>query len=176
MIDDDVNSPERNIIFRNYASKHDSGSYRHNCKIYGGSKNSKVGIGIYDSTSGVGVIRYRDLGSNSTPVDLPNNLVQFGTQVSMPYFLQSGKITVQAHNNTQTNAYITFDTAFQMTPDIIISAIDTNGYNLHLIDVYANDISKTRFRYIINNRNSSSTGSITVTFTWMAVVSSPPIL
>lgn len=94
----------------------------------------------------------------------------------MPYFLQSGKITVQAHNNTQTNAYITFDTAFQMTPDIIISAIDTNGYNLHLIDVYANDISKTRFRYIINNRNSSSTGSITVTFTWMAVVSSPPIL
>lgn len=174
--DEDSTSPERNIIFRNYASKHDAYSYRHNCKIYGGSKDSRVGLGIYDNTSGVGVMRYRDYGNNSTPIDLTTNVLQFGTQISMPYFLQSGKVTVEAHNNTTTSAYITYDTTFQMIPNVIISAVDTNGYNLHLIDVYANDINVNRFRYIINNRNSSSTGNITVTFTWIAVMSSPPVL
>lgn len=56
---------EKNISFENQANKlgqtyEADGVYPHNCKIYGGSSVSTMGIGAYDKKNDVAIWRYRD--------------------------------------------------------------------------------------------------------------------
>ena len=77
MFDGENQTGERDIYFKT------SGTYPHNCSLYGGSPNSTTGIGLYDNKNGRGILAYLDasntlkLGNDGTKFIMGKGEVQF---------------------------------------------------------------------------------------------------
>ena len=171
---DERNNNEKNIYFQ---TKEDA-EKPSNCKIYGGSGTSDVGIGLYDSGNSRAILRYLTatnrlnletelLTHNQYSIEAVMTKVFTSTIGRIHYenglLIQWGSTSITPVANTPTSVEITFPIAYTSTPGIMTSGLTSVPGTMVLGEGHNND-SSTGTTLWVTRTNTTAT-----VVRWLAV-------
>lgn len=170
------NDNEKNIFFSNTGN----GTNKHNVKFYGGNSESITSVGLWDVIKDLPIFQYFDgteyrlkFGDNIVlrwgQYDIEAVLTKVFSSATGRYhtkeglLIQWGSVSITPVANTPTSANVIFPIAYDVTPDIQVSAVSSAPYTNVLGYSHGNDSATGTTLYV------TRTNTVATVLRWFAI-------